>query len=195
MANILAIDTTTDRLLVCAQINGAFSQKISDNALKKHNGLLLVYIDEVLAELNATLSDIDCFACVVGPGSFTGIRIGIATIKAFCMALGKKAVAIDSLSLIAFSHSGNFATAIDARNNNFYAGMFSGDYKNALWLKSVTKDELLSYNVKVIYQSLPVNAQHLLAIAQHKWENSDFDNTLSPVYLKKSQAERMKDGD
>lgn len=193
--NILAIDSTTDMLLVCAEINGKYAQKIGDKDAKKHNGLVLSFVDEVLGMLGASVEDIDVFAAVCGPGSFTGIRIGISTVKAFCLALGKKAVAVDSLELIGYGQMGDFATAIDARNDNYYAALFDGNYQNMVWEKSVTKDELLSYNVKVIYQTLPVSGEDIISIAKAKAQNGQFESNISPRYLKKSQAERMKDGE
>ncbi len=193
--NILAVDSTTERLLVAAEINGKYFEKVSDENIKRHNGLLLAYVDEVLASLGAELSDVDIFAAVCGPGSFTGIRVGVAAIKAFALALGKPAVAVDSLSLIGYGKSGDFITAIDARNDNYYAAMFSGSVENTVWEKSVTKSELSSYNVSVTYQSLPVNGRDLIALAKERAEKGLFESNLSPVYLKKCQAERMKDGE
>lgn len=193
--NILAVDSTTERLVVAARINGKFFEKVSDENIKRHNGLLLAYVDEVLRALDAQLKDVDVFASVCGPGSFTGIRVGVAAIKAFALALGKPAVAVDALALIGYGMSGEFITAIDARNDNFYAAMFRGDVFSPVWEKSVTKSELLSYNVSVTYQTLPPCGKNLIALAERRAERGLFESNLSPVYLKKCQAERMKDGE
>ena len=193
--NILAIDSTTDKLVVCAEINGVYAEKISEDCLKKHNALIIPYVDEVLAQLGARLGDVDVFAATAGPGSFMGIRVGVSTVKAFSLALGKPVVAVDALALIGYGITGRFMTAIDARNDNYYAAMFSDGWQNVEWEKSVTKSELLSYNVSVTYQSLPVSGRNLIAIARSRAEKGLFESNLSPVYLKKSQAERMKDGE
>lgn len=193
--NILAIDSTTDRLVVCAEINGKYAEKISGDCLKKHNAIIVPYVDEVLGKLGASLSDADVFAATAGPGSFMGIRVGVSTVKAFSLALGKPVVAVDALALIGHGKTGRFATAIDARNDNYYAAMFSDGIDNVEWEKCVTKSELLSYNVSVTYQSLPVSGRDLIAIAKKRAEEGLFESNLSPVYLKKSQAERMKDGE
>ncbi len=193
--NILAIDSTTDRLVVCAEIDGAFFQKKSGEDVKRHNGLIVPYVDDVLAQAGAKIAEIDVFAAVCGPGSFTGIRVGVATAKAFALALGKPVVAVDALALVGYGKKGDFITAIDARNDNFYAAMFCGDCTNTVWEKSVTKTELLSYNVSVTYQTTPVNGRDLIALAKYRAEKGLFESNLSPVYLKKSQAERMKDGE
>ncbi len=193
--NILAIDSTTERLLVCARVNGRYAEKMSGDGLKKHNGLILQYVDGVLAELNAKLGDIDVFAAVAGPGSFMGIRVGVSTVKAFSLALSKPVVAVDALALIGYGMTGDFITAIDARNDNFYAAMYSGSVDNVVWETSVTKSQLEAYNVSVTYQSLPVSGKNLIGMAAARAEKGLFEKNLSPVYLKKSQAERMKDGD
>ena len=193
--NILAIDSTTDRLVVCAEIDGRYAEKVSGDELKRHNALIIAYVDEVLAMLGAKLKDIDVFAAVSGPGSFMGIRVGVSTVKAFSLALGKPVVAIDALALIGYGRTGRFLAAIDARNDNYYAAMFSDGWQNVEWEKSVTKTEMLSYNVSVTYQSLPVSGRNLIAIAGSRAEKGLFETNLSPVYLKKSQAERMKDGE
>lgn len=193
--NILAVDSTTERLVVAAEIDGKYFEKVSDENIKRHNGLLLAYVDEVLHALDAVLADVDVFAAVCGPGSFTGIRVGVAAVKAFALALNKPAVAVDALALIGYGKKGEFITAIDARNDNYYAAMFSGGVFDVVWEKSVTKSELLSYNVSVTYQTLPPCGKDLVAIAKERAEKGLFESNLSPVYLKKCQAERMKDGE
>lgn len=191
--NVLAIDSTTERLVVAAEINGKYYEKISDENIKRHNGLLLEYIDDILASAGAVIGVFDVFAAVCGPGSFTGIRVGVATIKAFALALGKPAVAVAALELIGYGKSGEFIAAIDARNDNYYAAMIKDG--ETVWEKSVTKTEMLSYNVSVTYQTLPTKGEDIVAIAKKRAEKGLFESNLSPVYLKKCQAERMKDGD
>lgn len=191
--NVLAIDSTTERLVVAAEINGKYYEKISDENIKRHNGLLLEYVDDILASAGAEIGVFDVFAAVCGPGSFTGIRVGVATVKAFALALGKPAVAVDALELIGYGKSGEFIAAIDARNDNYYAAMIKDG--ETVWEKSVTKTEMLSYNVSVTYQTLPTKGEDIVAIAKKRAEKGLFESNLSPVYLIKCQAERMKDGD
>ena len=195
MMNILAIDSTTDRLLVAAEINGIYAENVSGDDVKKHNGLLVEYVDGVLRETGAKLADVDAFAAVCGPGSFTGIRVGVSTVKAFALALNKPVVAVDALALIRYGAKDDCIAAIDARNDNYYAAMFRGGEEEPVWEKSVTKTELLSYNVSVTYQTTPVSGRNLIALAKKRAENGLFEKNISPVYLRKSQAERMKDGD
>ena len=75
--NLLTIDTTTDQIILGLTFNNKNYYFQGEKNCKKHNELLLTYVDGFLTDNGATLSDIDVFGVVVGPGSFTGIRIGI----------------------------------------------------------------------------------------------------------------------
>ena len=73
------------------------------NDSKTHSEKLMPLIDEILKTNNVTLNDIDLFACGVGPGSFTGVRIGVSTIKAFVDSSNKPCVAVSSFESLACS--------------------------------------------------------------------------------------------
>ena len=99
--NTLIINTANDELYIALKIeNKVFSKSISSTL--KHNELMLTKIDEILKEANVKIQDIDELGVVVGPGSFTGVRVGIATIKAFRDALNIKARGINNLKLLYF---------------------------------------------------------------------------------------------
>lgn len=126
--NILAIDTTTKKANVGVKTKDVVKVKSIDNEVT-HSEKLLPLINETLNECNISIKDIDCIACTTGPGSFTGIRIGLATAKALAKVIGAKIYAIDSLNLLA--HSTNnlqnhrlVVSLIDAKNNRAYAGTY-----------------------------------------------------------------------
>ena len=85
-------------------------------------------INQILKRLDMTLRDIDGFAIGLGPGSFTSLRVGLATVKAFCLATGKPAVGVPSLDVLAGSvqdHPADQICAIvDARRNKVYACVY-----------------------------------------------------------------------
>lgn len=91
-----------------------------------HSVKLMPLIDNLLKETNIKLSDIDLFSCDIGPGSFTGIRIGVSTIKAFIDVTNKKAVGITSLETLArnVEEDGLICALIDAKNDNVYCRFF-----------------------------------------------------------------------
>ena len=124
---ILSVDTSA----VCASVavveNGRIRAQSSTNAGLTHSRTLLPMIDALLQNSETPLASIDCFACAVGPGSFTGIRIGIAAIKGLCDGTGKQALAISTLEGLAYNLLGQDVLAcavMDARCNQVYTALF-----------------------------------------------------------------------
>ena len=68
-----------------------------------HSQTIMPMTDEILKKLNISLEDIDVFSVCVGPGSFTGLRIGMATVKTFSQALSKPIIGVSSLDAIAYN--------------------------------------------------------------------------------------------
>jgi tRNA threonylcarbamoyladenosine biosynthesis protein TsaB len=98
---ILSIETATLAGSICVTRGAEVLATSSGDSQVSHSNTLLADIDAVLKEANATLSEIDAFAVATGPGSFTGLRIGIATVKALAETLGKTCVGIPTLAAIA----------------------------------------------------------------------------------------------
>ena len=94
---ILAIDTSTTHSSCSVMEDNNIVGDFSINQSMSHNEILLVMVDEVLKKLNIDIEDIDLFVAVTGPGSFTGIRIGVTVVKALAMALNKPIVAVNTL--------------------------------------------------------------------------------------------------
>ena len=192
--NILALDVTGENLVV-ALYNG--KDIISDIPVatgKRHNSLVMPVIEKVLDEAKLQVKDIDVFACVVGPGSFTGIRIGIATIKALAFATSKPCVAINALEELAYGIDGEFYTLIDALHDNYYAARFDGSWENLKELSCKHIDDIKKDNLKLYFKQSDSKPENLINIAIRKAEKKEF-SPLEPIYLRKSQAEREKDGD
>ena len=100
--NILAIDTTTKTASVALlKQNKIFEKSISNEITRSEK--LLPLVDEILVEHDIDISNIDMFACLNGPGSFTGVRIGLSTIKGLSMVNKKKTFAINSLEALALT--------------------------------------------------------------------------------------------
>lgn len=122
--NILAIDTTTKKANIGIKTQNSIKVNSIDNEIT-HSEKLLPLIDKTLHECNLKPKDIDCIACTTGPGSFTGIRIGLATAKALSKVIGSKIYSINSLDLLAHSvktkNSKAILCLIDAKNSRAYA--------------------------------------------------------------------------
>lgn len=123
---ILSIETAGN---VCAvalnEDNKLIKEELIDDG-NTHSVKLMPLVDKLLSETNTKVSDIDLFACDIGPGSFTGIRIGVSTIKAFMDVTNKKAVGVTSLETLAYNLETEdiVCSLIDAKNENVYYGFF-----------------------------------------------------------------------
>ena len=228
---ILAVDTSSKNCSVAiVEVDENKNYNIiafenSDDE-KTHSQKLMPIVDKVFKEHNLTLKDMDLLACCVGPGSFTGIRIGIATMKAFADVTNIKTVSVTSLESLSYNieEDGIIIPIIDCKNNNVYSAIFSKEnntYKqigknisdnidNAISLykanaenKNITfvgdgsilyKDLLTSrLSNKLIFSNK--NTQSSISLAKCAYvkylEGLYGDsNNLSPLYLRKSQAER-----
>jgi len=129
---ILAIDTSTDYLSI-AITNGkrtlaAFHRKVS----RRHSDLLIPTIKTLMKRSGLKPKGISAIFIGIGPGSFTGLRIGVATVKAMAYALKKPIVSVGSLDAIAANaaiHKGFIMPVLDARKNKLYACLYKSDGK------------------------------------------------------------------
>lgn len=113
-----------------------------------HSETLMPIIKQILDETNLKLHNMDLLVSDIGPGSFTGIRIGISTIKAFADSLGVKTIGINSLEALSYNVKtpSVICSLIDAKKNNVYSQIFENDEKNHIIRKSASFeniDELL----------------------------------------------------
>ena len=124
---ILAIDTCLSAASVAvASEDKVFGLFYIDNKLT-HSVKLMPMIKSVLSELDMTISDIDALACTNGPGSFTGIRIGMATVKGLAMPEDKPILTVSSLAATAYNFSCQMLPVIamtDARNSQVFYGKY-----------------------------------------------------------------------
>lgn len=206
------------------------------NDEKTHSQKLMPIIDSILKACNLKLKDIDLFTCCIGPGSFTGVRIGVSTIKAFCDVTNIPVIGINSLEGLAyntcnsnFSNINIICSLIDAKNDNVYCGIFK--HENGIYYQL---DNLYAKSIHEILNILnDFSFNHILFVGDgsivhkytilQKFSNATFiedklneesaysigkcgydkylkglygnSNSLSPLYLKKSQAERALEGE
>ena len=123
---ILSIETSGK---ICAVALTEYDNLIKEEIIEDentHSIKLMPLVDKLLKETNTSIKDIDLFACDIGPGSFTGIRIGVSTIKAFIDVTDKKAIGVTSLEILAenVKEEGIICSLIDAKNNNVNCGLF-----------------------------------------------------------------------
>ncbi len=87
--------------------------------------VLFAHVEEILRRNRANLADVECFAAASGPGSFTGVRVGLACIKGLAEAMGKPAVGVSNLQAIAsFGTAPLRAAVMDARRGDVYGAVY-----------------------------------------------------------------------
>lgn len=217
---ILAVDTSAVCAAVAVTENGRILSESQTNTGLTHSRTLMPMIDSTLKNAEISLDSIDFFACSAGPGSFTGIRIGVAAIKGLCDGTGKKCMPVSTLEALAYNLLGRSCTAVsvmDARCNQVYCAIFNveGDKVTRLTEDEALKiddlgEKLLSYEnvifvgdgAKICHKALGYGIaspselfQKGSSVAFCAEDNYDEEklidgSALMPVYLRLPQAER-----
>ncbi|MDD4463891.1 MAG: tRNA (adenosine(37)-N6)-threonylcarbamoyltransferase complex dimerization subunit type 1 TsaB [Desulfobacterales bacterium] len=124
---ILALDTASRTCSAALMEDGALVAEWNCGNGRTHATHLMVMIDQILRLSGAAISNVDGFAVSRGPGSFTGLRIGISTIKALALSMGKPLVGVSSLEALALQAShfpGLICALLDARKGEVYEARF-----------------------------------------------------------------------
>ncbi len=122
---ILALDTTSRSGSFALARDGEVIDSYAVDAPDGFGQIVYQHIDALLKRHDATLSQIDCYAATSGPGSFTGIRIGLTAVKALAEVHGKPVVAVSNLAALASLAEGRYrAPVIDARRGEVYAAVY-----------------------------------------------------------------------
>ena len=101
MDRIILIETSTALCSVALAENGAVTAYRESSAPKAHASLTAVFVQEVLAERGVTLADCDAVCVSMGPGSYTGLRVGVSTAKGLCFGANKPLLAVGTLHTLA----------------------------------------------------------------------------------------------
>lgn len=125
--NILAMDTSTKVFSLAVSKNNKVLASQDIKLDKVLSSSIIPAIDSILKKVKVPFSKIDGFAVGLGPGSFTSLRVGLATMKGFCLASSKPIVGIGSLDLIALNVEASrrdICVLADAKRNMVYASLF-----------------------------------------------------------------------
>lgn len=150
MASILCLETSTEVCSVALSVDGIMTSIREDKSGKNHALLLTGFIQEVLSENNLRMHQLDAVAVSGGPGSYTGLRIGVSTAKGLCYASGIPLIAIPSLEILAHhiiysttsagreaGESTLYCPMIDARRMEVYAAVYNS---NLIKIRDVQAD-------------------------------------------------------
>ena len=223
---ILAVDTSSKICAVAILEDNKVIDEIKLDNGKTHSENLMPIIKEILDKNDLTLKDMNLIAVSVGPGSFTGIRIGIATIKPMAEVYNLPVASVTSLETLARNIENKekdftIISLIDARNNQVYAGFFDTEYNlkedeiaedidevlkkagkyskiifvgdGAIIHKEKIEENLKDRNI-IFTKENNQSAINTGKIGYKKFLEKNLKNadTILPIYLRKSQAERLK---
>jgi tRNA threonylcarbamoyladenosine biosynthesis protein TsaB len=201
---LLAVDTATQSCGVAIIANGCMQTELILDHGGTHTKQILAAIDAALSLGESSLAQIDAFAVTRGPGSFTGLRIGISTVKGLTLATGKPIIGISSLEVLAHQAGGDAARVcamIDARRNEIYWRIYrrEGDRLVALSDEQVGPIDKLARQIDnscvFIGNAVPQYAVQLPKLVRQtiQWA-PDADNTIRPAVLARLAWLRFQDG-
>lgn len=174
-----------------------------DESGRSHSQTLMTLIDSAITDAGIQKSELELIAVDVGPGSFTGVRIGVSTANAMAMALGIGVMPICSLAALRHvaAQSGAVAVIIDARNGNGYAAIYQNgtettapcpcviaDIVNSAPVDTTFVGDCLGYNDHCDARLVLCEA----ASVKTDGECNCIQKDACPLYLRPSQAERKK---
>ena len=199
---ILFIDTSTSRLVIGVYKDNKELYLENKKANNNLSSMLLPSIKSALNKLKININNIDKIYVVNGPGSFTGIRVGVTVAKTLAWSKNIKIYPVSELQLLATTSTKKYIVPlIDARRGYVYAGMYNKNLKSIIddqYIKLEKLIELLekNYDMKdidfVSYDDLENTIEPVLNIVKllekGKFESVDA-HKLNPNYLKKTEAE------
>lgn len=201
MSNFLAVDTSSGYLTVAACKGGKQVVKHIPDCAMNHSVVLMDEIDRALTEAGLTPAECDFFAAVTGPGSFTGIRIGLSCIKGYAVALGKRAVGVTTFDMLSYNvNSGcDYLIALDAAHGNYYVCGYKDSGECVLKPCCLSEREVISLGKPVygigetplpLYTALDPCKCLVPAVIKAEQKGG---GEVAALYVKKSQAEEERE--
>lgn len=201
---VLCLNTCFSKTYLAIKKDDSVFLEQMDSSLKQSENVLGL-INKGLNNLNCDLNNLDVISCVIGPGSFTGIRIGASLVKGICMALPNiKKIEINSLDLLAYSFAkkndiSEFWVVLNALSGYLYVCKYNGKGQQLIEPKLIYGEEINELNGVVVgfeEENLDIcnkyvdfNCEDLLFFTEEDFKNNHFSNDFNPIYLRKSQAE------
>jgi len=222
LATILSIETATTNCSVALSRNGktiALKEDYDNNY--SHAERLHVYIDSILKEASMVPSELDAIAISKGPGSYTGLRIGVSAAKGLCFALNKPLISVYTLEALAHqvkAETGVVVPMLDARRMEVYSAIFDTDYNQIRDTEAQILDEhafksyldknnvyfigngvekaknIIAHPNAIFIDSKLPSASEMGLLAYNKYKISDFEDVayFEPYYLKDFVALKPK---
>ena len=209
MALVLNIETSSPVCSVCISRDGEMLALKEDASGTNHASVLTFFIQILFQQLNVSVHDLDAIAVSAGPGSYTGLRIGVATAKGLCYSMDKPLVAIDSLQALAIGLEKNYLKKIffycptlDARRNEIYYGLFGKDAKEIISSRNIILSGSIPFDISnkaviiggsgamkcesfwkdealIFDKAIIPSARNMIHLSEKKIHNHQFENIMS----------------
>ncbi len=205
MPLILSLETATTNCSVALASDGKVVASRSINSGYSHSEKINVFIQEVIAQAGVTLKDFQAVAVSSGPGSYTGLRIGISTAKGLCYALDIPLIAVNTLDAMAQGFNAGkdelIVPMIDARRMEVYSAVYDSEKKRVSEIEAIVVDDQYYSNFRsekklvlagdgadkcqalfqnessiIIQTSFVPQAEFMAELAEQKFQNSDIEN-------------------
>lgn len=212
MAYILNLETSTKNCSVALAKNGEtiLCKEIAEQGFS-HAEKLHVFIEEILNEADVSVNQLQAIAVSKGPGSYTGLRIGVSSAKGLCYALGIPLISIDTMQVLAKKAvvDGLIVPMIDARRMEVYSAVFGKnhnkikdveaeiltensyqDFNETVYFVGDCQEKCKTVLVKDNFKFLPEivfpSANEMSSLSFEKFQNNDFEDVayFEPFYLK-----------
>jgi len=205
MPLILSLETATTNCSVALASDGKVVASRSINSGYSHSEKINVFIQEVIAQAGVTLKDLQAVAVSSGPGSYTGLRIGISKAKGLCYALDIPLIAVNTLDAMAQGFNAGkdelIVPMIDARRMEVYSAVYDSEKKRVSEIEAIVVDDQYYSNFRsekklvlagdgadkcqalfqnessiIIQTSFVPQAEFMAELAEQKFQNSDIEN-------------------
>lgn len=189
---ILAIDTALGACSAAIVQGGVILGESEEPVPGRQSRVLVPMIESLLEKAGLAYKDMGAIACTLGPGGFTGIRVGLATARAIALAAGKPMIGVSTLETIAWGAKieGDVLAVIDARRGQFYAQRFRRN--GALVAQSeplLVESRMLpslGHGAKTV--QAPTHARDAAGLAAAKWASGERDFPATPLYIREPDA-------
>ena len=203
----LFIDTSTANVSISIVKDGKILSIIQEGLPNEHSKYATSYVKRVIDEAGFDANDVDNILVVNGPGSFTGVRIGVTIAKTYGYLINKDIIPVSSLKSLAISSNDKdiIMSVISANRNNYYVGIYDKNYNNLIDEQFVSANRLLElineYNPYIVSNDFYVLGKHKFSKVNLDIEKivdyyKDMDkinyHALVPNYLKLPQAMENK---
>ncbi len=199
LSKILVIDTATKNIYLSLVIDGVEKQSVFQEGINNHSVTIIPFLDEMLKKESVELKEIDEIIIGIGPGSYTGVRIGVTVAKMIGYMNATKVKTISSLALIASASEKEFVIPyVDARRGNAFLAAFRQVNGKLEYIEFDMMRNVEEYlrTWKFDYDFISEGHPKIQKILNSDLlETVDNVNDLQPNYLRITEAERNKNED